>query len=113
MWEQIRYNRNRTIILIVGMGVMLLLLSFVIIIPIGYFLNKPTLESGIAALILASIIWAIAILFAYFQGDDILLSLTQARRIGYNDHKRLYNIVEELKIASGLKTMPSLCIVIN
>lgn len=111
MWEQIRYNRNRTVILIVGMGVMLLLLSFVIIIPVSYFLHKPLLESGIAAVILASIIWVIAISFAYFQGDDILLSLSQARRIGYSDHKRLYNIVEELKIASGLKTMPSLCIV--
>jgi heat shock protein HtpX len=116
MWEQIRYNQTRSAMLIVGMGVLLLsvcsfpgMLTSMIL---GEFLGEPSLATiGIYILVLASIIWILAILFAYFQGDDMLISLVGAKKITTDDIHRLYNIVEELKIASGLETMPSIYIV--
>jgi len=50
-------------------------------------------------------------LVAYFQGDSILLSMSRAKKIKRDDHPRLYNIVEEMKIASGLEKMPDIYII--
>ena len=85
------------------MGVLLLLL--------GYFLGLYFFDSGTIGLIFALILWVIMSLVAYFQGDSILLSMSGARKINRDDHPRLYNIVEEMKIASGLETMPAIYIV--
>ena len=103
MWQQIRSNRNRSIVLVVVMGVVLLL--------VGYFLGLYFLNSGEVGLILALIVWAILNLIAYFQGDSILLSMSRAKKISRDDHSRLYNIVEEMKIASGLEKMPDIYII--
>jgi heat shock protein HtpX len=103
MWEQIRSNQTRSAILVVWMGALLLL--------VGYFLGLYFFDSGIGGLIFAFILWVIMSLVAYFQGDSILLAMSRARKIGPDDHPRLYNVVEEMKIASGLETMPSIYIV--
>jgi heat shock protein HtpX len=100
MWQQISSNRTRSVVLTIGMGVLLLLL--------GYFLGMYFFDSGAVGLIFALILWVIMSLVAYFQGDNILLSMSRAKKIGPNDHQRLYNIVEEMKIASGLEAMPSI-----
>jgi heat shock protein HtpX len=111
MWEQISYNHTRSAILITVMGVFLLLLSLAISIPLGFMFHEDLSISITLGVILASIIWLAASLFAYFQGDDMLLALAGARKLRYSDHPRLFNIVEEMKIASGLGRMPFLYIV--
>jgi heat shock protein HtpX len=103
MWEQIRANRTRSMVLTAGMGILLLLL--------GYFLGLYFFESGIGGLIIALIIWGIMSLVAYFQGDGILLALSRAKKISRDDHPKLYNVVEEMKIASGLEKMPDIYII--
>jgi len=103
MWEQIRSNQTRSVLLVVWMGVLLLLL--------GYFLGLYFLGDGILGLILAAILWIIMSLVGYFQGDSILLASSRARKIDPNDHPRLYNVIEEMKIASGLEKMPAVYIV--
>ena len=103
MWEQIKSNQVRSVMLIAIIAVLLLL--------VGYFLGLYFFQSGIGGLIIAFIIWAFMSLIAYFQGDSILLSLTKARKIGPNDAPRLYNVVEEIKIASGLEKMPNVYII--
>ena len=50
-------------------------------------------------------------MFAFFSGDSILLSLSKAKKIGPKDYPRLYNVVEEMKIASGLEKMPDVYII--
>jgi len=90
-------------VLTAGMGILLLLL--------GYFLGLYFFESGIGGLIIALIIWGIMSLVAYFQGDGILLALSRAKKISRDDHPKLYNVVEEMKIASGLEKMPDIYII--
>jgi heat shock protein HtpX len=85
------------------MGIMLLLL--------GSFLGQTLLGDWSFGLILALLIWIVMTLVGYFQGDSILLSLTKARKIGPDDMPRIYNVVEEMKIASGLEKMPDIYIV--
>ncbi|GAH90658.1 unnamed protein product, partial [marine sediment metagenome] len=103
MWEQIRSNQIRSVILVAGMAVVLLL--------IGYFLGLYFLDSGTGGVIIALIIWAVMNLVAFFKGDNILLALSKARKIKRDDYPRLYNIVEEMRIASGLERMPDIYII--
>jgi heat shock protein HtpX len=50
-------------------------------------------------------------LVAYFQGDSIFLTLSKARKITRDDYPKLYNVVEEMKIASGLEKMPNIYVI--
>ncbi len=103
MWEQIRSNQIRSAFLVGGMGVLLVL--------IGYFMGEYFLGNAVAGVVIAVIVWAVMNLVAYFEGDSILLSVAGARKISRDDHPRLYNIVEEMKIASGLEKMPDVYII--
>jgi len=89
-------------VLTIGMGALLIL--------IGYFLGLY-FGSAVGGLVIAILIWAILSLVAYFQGDSILLSMSRAKKIKRDDHPRLYNVVEEMKIASGLEKMPDIYII--
>lgn len=103
MWEQIRSNQIRSTILVIAMAGLLLLL--------GYALGELLLGSAVGGLIVALVIWGFMTLLAYFQGDSIFLAISRARRIGPEDHPRLHNVVEEMKIASGLEYMPAIYII--
>ena len=88
MWEQIRSNRRRSVVLVVAMGLILL--------AIGWLLGYAFMDSAVGGLAIAGIIWIVMSLVGYFQGDSILLTLAKAKKIGLDDHPRLYNIVEEM-----------------
>lgn len=103
MWEQIRDNQVRSVLLVAAMGIMLLLLGAFI----GfYFLGDP-----VTGLIIAAVVWGIMNLVAFFQGDSIILGISNAKKIGPQDHPRLYNVVEEMKISSGLQKLPDIYII--
>jgi len=102
VWEQIRSNQIRSVVLTIGMGILLIL--------IGYFLGLA-FDNAIAGLVIAISVWIILSLVGYFQGDSILLSMSRAKKITRDDHPRLYNVVEEMKIASGLEKVPDIYII--
>ncbi len=85
------------------MGVLLLL--------VGYFLGLYFFGSSIGGLIIALVVWGVMSLVAFFRGGNILLTLSRAKKISRDDHPRLYNVVEEMKIASGLEKMPDIYII--
>jgi len=103
VWEQIRSNQIRSVVLTIGMGALLVL--------IGYLLGLYFFDSAIAGLVIAILIWAVLSLVGYFRGDSLLLSMSKAKKIKRDDHPRLYNVVEEMKIASGLEKMPDIYII--
>jgi len=103
MWEQVRSNRIRSVVLVGMMGALLL--------AVGYLLGLAFLDSPVGGLVIALVILAVLNLVAFFQGDNIMLAISGARKIKRDDHQRLYNIVEEMKIASGLERMPDIYII--
>jgi len=103
MWEQIRANRIRSAFIVVFMGLLLLAVGFALGL---YFFGSA--EAGIA---IALLVWFIMNLVALSQGDNILLALGKAHKIEKQDYPRLYNIVEEMTIASGLPKMPDIYII--
>ena len=103
MWEQIRSNQVRSVVLLGLIAGILLVL--------GYFLGLIFFDSAIGGLIVALVVWGFMSLIAYFQGDSILLGMSGAKKVGPSDAPRLYNVVEEMKIASGLEKVPDVYII--
>jgi len=104
MWEQIRSNRRRSIWLAMFMAALL--------VGLGYFLAEYFAPGyGIAGSVLACGIWMVMALTAYFGGNQMFLAMARAKRIEKQDLPRLYNIVEEMTIASGLSKMPAVYLI--
>jgi heat shock protein HtpX len=68
-------------------------------------------SGGLIGAAVALGIWFVLWLITIGQGDSIMLSMANAKRIEKKDHPRLYNIVEEMTIASSLGMMPAVYIV--
>jgi heat shock protein HtpX len=111
MWEQIRSNRLRSAILVLGIGAIWLLIGYVFGIIISYITTLDLFQGGVSGVVIASVVWTLIILFAYSFGDRMLLHLTGAREIITGDLHRLYDTVEELQIASGLEKIPAIYII--
>jgi len=90
---------------------MLVTVMGVLLLGLGYGLGYAFLDNGSGGLMVALAIWIIMSLVGYFQGDSLLLAMSQAKKIDRDDHPRLYNIVEEMKIAAGLEKMPAIYII--
>ncbi|HDZ59100.1 MAG TPA: peptidase M28, partial [Ignavibacteriales bacterium] len=105
MWELIQANKRKSIILIIGMGVVLVLLGFVI--GSAYSPNN----GGMVGVFIALVLWGILYLISYTSGSKILLAVSGAKPITKEIHPQLYNIVEEMKIASGNPFMPKIYVI--
>lgn len=87
------------------MAAVLLLLGFVI----GMAFFGP--EGGLFGLMIATAIWLILTLISLSSGDKILLAASRAKLVTHEVHPQLFNVVEEMKIAAGLPTMPKIYII--
>ena len=105
MWELIRYNQRKSILLFILMGIVLVTLS--------YFIGRAYWPDGGGdfCIAIAILIWLILSVTGYFSGKSILLSLGNAKKIDRDVHPRLFNVVEEMKIAANLPVMPKIYIV--
>jgi len=61
-------------------------------------------------LFIAFVVWLVLTLVSYYAGDSMILAMSQAKPIEKKDAPQLYNIVEEMSIASGLP-MPKVYII--
>ena len=106
MWEQIRANRRKSFILVVFMALLL--------VALGYAIGFATVgrdEGGVLGVAAAVVIWVILCLTAFAGGDSIMLATAGARRIEHSDMPRLFNVVEEMTIASGLPRVPEVYLI--
>ena len=103
MWEQIRANQKKSVLIVMFMAALL--------VAIGYVIGLYFFESPYGGIVLALIVWAIMYLVAFSQGDSILLSLSNARKVSKQDFPQLYNVVEEMTIASGLPKIPDVYVI--
>ncbi len=105
MWELIRLNKRKSIILFGVMGSVLVALGYLI----GQSFAPP--EGGYLGVIIALSIWLFMSALSYFKGDSILLKMHGAKEATRESHQQLYNVVEEMKIAAGLPKMPKVYVV--
>jgi heat shock protein HtpX len=74
-------------------------------------LSPERIAGGMLGVGVASVLWMVMMLAAYYGGDSLLLSSAKARRIQKEDLPQLWNVVEEMTIASGLGQMPKVYII--
>ena len=104
IYDQQRHNKRATWLIV------FLFIIFFGIIGLGFdlfFTGAPPVGTTIAV-----VIAAISVLATYYNGDKIVLASTGARPVNHailKEHQ-FYNIVEEVKIASGLP-MPKVYII--
>ncbi len=105
MWELIQANKKKSLFLFMCLGLCLLAL--------GYFMGAAFIpgQGGIIGLGIALCIWFVMSLISYFSGDSIILALSKAQQVNHDVHPQLFNIVEEMKIASNLHSMPKVYII--
>ena len=104
MWDLIRINKRNSIILLALMAVCLVGLGAVI----GMAINGP--DGGMLGLMIATGIWVILTLISFSSGDQIMLAASNAVPVTHDVNPQLFNVVEEMSIASGLP-MPKVYII--
>ena len=106
MWEQIARNRRNSVFVVTGLGVLLVAIGM----ALGMYFTgneQGAMVGGVVALGLWLVLWVVM----KSRGDDIMLAMANAREIKKADHPQLFNIVEEMTIASSLSKMPRVFIV--
>ncbi|MBL8765751.1 MAG: M48 family metallopeptidase [Planctomycetes bacterium] len=97
LFQQIASNKRRSTALLILL--LVLLAAFLGVLGGAY----GSWEAGVA---IAVVVGVVAFLVAWFGGSAILLTISGAKEIQRTDHPQLWNVVEEMKIASGLPRMP-------
>ena len=105
MWELIRSNQRKSIILFIFMGLILL--------ATGAILGHSYLpqDGGLTGFSIALFIWVIWSLVGYFKGDSLILGLSRAREVTHTVHPQLFNVVKEMQIAANLPVTPRIFII--
>jgi len=105
MWEQIASNRRKSTFLVVLMALLLSVL--------GWFLGEYFIGEGggVMGVAMAVIVWIVMTLVAYFQGDNIYLTMAGAKKVEKEDLPVLFNVVEEKTLAAGLGQMPAVYVI--
>jgi heat shock protein HtpX len=90
-------------------SVLLLTVSFVLLVvvasAVSYYLDAGALGFVIAVVIAVASTWG-----AYWKSDTIALQITGAHRVDETTHPQLLNVVQEMRIASGLP-MPKVAVI--
>ncbi len=95
-------NRRKTFLLLFFMGVLVWFIAYIAIASFG--------GSGAGVIPLAVGISLISVWGSYYASDKLVLKMTRAKVIQQSDHPQLFNLVNEVCIASGLP-MPKVAIV--
>src|ERR687893_3067367 len=103
--DRIAVNRRNSLFLIAGF------LAFVAV--FGYVIGYALIGDPVAALFglaLAFVVGTVSGIVAYYGGARMVLAASRAKEITHEDAPVLFNVVEEMTIASGLP-MPKVYIV--
>jgi len=104
MWEVIRKNQQKSMLLLIIMGAALVALGYV-------FGSAYHPDAAFFGVIIALIVYFIMLGVAFSSGKSIMLRMGNAREVGPNDYQQLYNIVEEMRLAAGMPFMPKVYVI--
>ena len=100
MYKQIAENKRRTVFIIIGFVVMIGIIAALF----AWYFNDPWIA------VWTTVVAIIYALFQYYAAGSLAMAMTGAKEIEKKDNPRLYNIVENLSITTGLP-MPKVYII--
>ena len=95
-------NRRKTIGLLAGMGILVLVVIYAALTYFG--------KTGVGVLPIAVGIALASVWGSYYTSDTLVMTMTGAKVIQESDNPKLFNLIQEVCLASGLK-MPKVAIV--
>ncbi|MFH0907296.1 MAG: M48 family metalloprotease [bacterium] len=104
MWSLIQANKRKSVLLIFLLAVVLLLLGY----SFGFLLDP---SMGPVGLVGALIIWTVMMITSVAGGEKLLLAQAGAREVDRAAAPQLFNVVEEMQIASGLPVPPKIYVI--
>jgi len=113
---QIWRNNSRSVVLLIMFPLVLFILAYIFIYFINYDPQYPDSNGPYAVhAFLRTVPWitigvGIWFLIAYFSHSSMIMNATGARPLERKDNKRVYNLVENLTIAAGMK-MPKINVI--
>ena len=93
MFELIRANRRKSILLVIGFVAFVMLVGAAVGLLVG---------QGVVGTVVALAISGVIAFSSYWKADAIALAVSRARPADPQEYQRLHNLVEGLCIASGL-----------
>jgi heat shock protein HtpX len=103
--DRIASNKRKSLFLIAIFMAFVTVFGYII----GYaWIGDPA--GALFGLVLATVVGTVSGLLTYFAGDRMVLGASRARRITHQDAPVLFNVVEEMAIASGLP-MPKVYVI--
>ena len=106
MWEAISANQRRSALLIASLAALLAILGM----AIGFLMGGRPQTAYFGAFV-GICIWGVLLLVNLMGGESVLLSSANAREVAHDEAPQLYNVVEEMRIAAALPTMPRVFII--
>ena len=107
MYELIAKNKRKSVFVFFGMGLILLSLGALV----GWIFNIDNpIQGVIFGIVIATVIWAIQTIIAMSNGAKVVLNGMNAREITPAEDKVLYDVIEELTLATGLP-MPKIYVI--
>lgn len=100
MYKQIDENKRNTVLIFLGFIILISFLGG----SIAYINNDPTIA------IITTVVALIYAVVQYFFSTQLAIMMTGAKKANRRDHRRLYNIVENLTITAGMP-MPEVYII--
>ncbi|MGE4285444.1 MAG: M48 family metallopeptidase [Phycisphaerae bacterium] len=105
MWELISANKRKSAVITIIMFGFMLGLGYLI----GFMFDQKV--GGYYGMMAAATIWFIQLAVAISSGGKVFLAGSGAIEIGKEDYPQLYNVVEEMVVASSLPAMPKIYVI--
>lgn len=104
MWELVRQNQIKTVILMT-------ILAFLMA-GLGYGIAAVKMGNGPLGMGVALLIWGLHFTCSYYLGDSLFLSTNRAKKMPDASYApTLWNVTEEMAIASGMAEIPNIYII--
>jgi heat shock protein HtpX len=111
MYDQIAQNKRNSVFLAVGMFVLLVVVGAALgVLSAGYAQSQDYVGPSVGGMIVAGFVAFVMILVSWFGGRGIILGVSGAKKIEHKDNPQLFNVVEEMAIAAGIK-MPDVYLI--
>lgn len=95
IYDQISSNKRRTWLFLIGFIILIAVLGYVI---------GQALDYGYGPLFIAGVIAILMSVGSYYYSDKMVLAISGAKEVKFEDNKELYRIVENLCMGCGLPT---------
>lgn len=104
MFAVIRSNQRKSLVLILVMGGLLALMGY----GLGMLVDP---SFGVFGLGIAAVIWLLLLAVSFAGGESLLMAQAGGREIQKKDAPQLFNLVEEMQIASGMAVPPKVYLI--